>query len=125
MAETNESLVGVYNLIIPQGSDTDINLTYKVNNVIQDLTGYTGTLQVRDKDYGDTVLLQLTTAGSEVVFDANNSPNITVTFPAAKTTAMTTYTGMIYDLEMVDTSGTGRITRVLKGTFKLDREVTL
>ncbi len=119
--ETNDSLVGTYNLIIPQGSDVTINLTYKISNQVVDTTGYSGKLQVRDT-YGGTVLLEMTSEDFEILF-SDTAPNIVLKFPNAKTTAMTTYTGMIYDVEI--TSGAGMVTRVLKGTFKLDREVTV
>jgi hypothetical protein len=121
MAEQNESLVGTYNLIIPQGADISINLTYKVDNVVLDLSAYTAKLQVR-VDYGSPVLLELKSIDNEIVLAAT-SPNIVVKFPNAKTTAMTTYEGMKYDLEI--TSASNLVTRVLKGTFKLDREVTV
>lgn len=121
MAEQNESLVGTYNLIIPQGTDTDINLTYKVDNVTVDLTTYSAKLQVR-ADYGTTVLLELTSDDSEIELNAT-APNIVIKFPNAKTTAMTTYEGMKYDLEI--TSGANLVSRPLKGTFKLDREITV
>jgi hypothetical protein len=121
MSCQNEPLVGTYNLIIPQGADVPVYLTYKVNNAVVDLSAYTAKLQVRD-DYGTTVLLELTSGDSEITLSAT-APNITVTFPSGKTTAMTTYTGMIYDLEIY--SPGGLVTRPLKGSFKLDREVTL
>lgn len=118
--EQNESLVGTYNLLIPQGADTTINLTYKVSNALVDTTGYSGKLQVRDT-YGGELLLELSSDDSEILF-SDTAPNIILIFPNDKTSAMTTYSGMVYDLEITSLSNV--ITRVIKGTFKLDREVT-
>lgn len=121
MTEQNESLVGVYNLLIPQGADTTINLTYKVGGSVVDFSTHTAKLQVRE-DYGSAVLLELTSADNEIIV-SNTAPNIIIKFPNAKTTAMTIFSGMKYDIEL--TSALGVVTRPLRGGFRLDREITL
>jgi hypothetical protein len=114
--------VGVYDIIgLPQGSDFDIQIDYQTPDLATlNLTGYTGKLQVR-KNYDGPVLLELTSASGDIVFDSV-APNIVLRFRASVTSAMTVYEDMIYDLEII--SPTGLTTRVIKGSFSLDREVT-
>jgi hypothetical protein len=117
----NDPLVGTYNLDIPQGADTNIAVTYKVSNAVVDLSLHSAKLQVRDNEYGDTVYLELTSDDGEIIL-SDVAPNIIITFPSAKTELMTKFNGMRYDIELYSPSNT--VTRPLKGTFKLDREVT-
>lgn len=106
---------------LPQGSDFDIQIDYQTPELTTlNLTGYSGTLQVR-RNYDGPVLLALTSSAGNIVF-ASTAPNITFRFPASTTSAMTVYEDMIYDLEIV--SPANLTTRVLKGSFSLDREVT-
>jgi hypothetical protein len=117
----NDPLVGTYNLEIPQGADTSVSVTYKIANSVVDLSLYTAKLQVRDNEYGDTVYLELTSGDNEIVL-SDTAPNIIVLFRSTKTEIMTKYNGMRYDLEIY--SPASLVSRPLKGTFKLDREVT-
>jgi len=114
---------GVYDIEgLPQGTDFDIMIDYQYGEpaTTVDLTGYSGKLQVR-KNYEGGVLLELTSTDGEIVFDSA-APNITISFPHEKTDDMTTFCDMIYDLEI--TSPGGLITRVIQGSFSLDRQVT-
>lgn len=114
------SYVGIYNIEgLPQGSDFDIMIDYQIGDpsATLDLTGYSGKLQVR-RNYDSPVLLELTT---DIVFDSI-APNISISFPASLTDAMTVYEDMIYDLEII--SPAGLTTRVIQGSFSLDRQVT-
>lgn len=116
------SYVGIYNIEgLPQGADFEIQIDYQTPDLSTlNLTGYTGKLQVR-KNYDGPVLLELTSASGDIVFGAT-APNIIIRFGASATSAMTVYEDMIYDLEIIST--VGLTTRVIKGTFSLDREVT-
>lgn len=118
-----QGYTGIYNIDgLPQGSDFDLKIDYQFGEppVTLDLTGYSGKLQVR-RNYDSPVLLELLSGAGEIVFD-DTAPNITVSFSAAKTEAMGVYEDMIYDLEI--TSPAGLVTRVIKGSFSLDRQVT-
>lgn len=120
---STKGYTGVYNIEgLPQGSDFDIKIDYQFGDppVTLDLTGYSGKLQVR-RNYDAPVLLELLSGAGEIVFAAT-APNITISFSNAKTETMTIYEDMIYDFEI--TSPAGLITRVIKGSFSLDRQVT-
>ncbi len=114
---------GVYNIEgLPQGTDFDIKIDYQTGDpaATLDLTGYSGTLQVR-KNYDSPVLLELTSNDGEITFDSV-APNITISFSHTSTNDMTTYCDMIYDLEI--TSPGGLVSRPIQGSFSLDRQVT-
>lgn len=113
--------VGRYDIpTLPQGSDSQIRITYKPNGTVVDLTTYTAKLQVR-QHYDGPVLVELSTADSSIVLAAT-APNITLNFTSAKLEGLTIYEGMIYDLEI--TSGAGAQTRVIEGSFSISRPVT-
>ncbi len=118
----NSKYTGVFDIEgLPQGSDFDIQIDYQTPELVTlDLTGYSGKLQVR-RNYDSPVLLELSSTAGDITF-SSTAPNITFRFSADATTSMTTYEDMIYDLEIV--SPTNLTTRVLKGAFSLDREVT-
>jgi len=107
---------------LPQGSDTSIQINYRVGDplALVDLSTYTAKLQVR-QNYSSPVLLELISADSTIELDSA-SPNIILNFIASKTENMTVFEDMIYDLEIVDASNI--TTRVLEGTFSISRQVT-
>lgn len=117
------NFIAEYNILgLPQGTDFNILVDFQLGNPPStiDLSGFTGDLQVR-RNYDSPVLLELTSATSEIVF-SSMAPNISIMFPHVKTETMTIYEDMIYDLKI--TSGTGLVTRVMQGCFSLNREVT-
>lgn len=124
----DKSPLGIYNMVgseaIPQGADWDVNIKYKEDNVIVDLSLYTGRMQVR-LGYGKAIILELTTSnGGILVGDgAGDTPNVILRFTPAKTSPISVFEGMIYDLEL--TSPTGKILKFLKGEFEIDPEVTI
>lgn len=107
---------------LPQGSDISIPINYRVGDplALVDLSTYTAKLQVR-QDYTSPVLIELNSSDGTIVLDSS-SPNITLIFIASKTENMTVFEDMIYDLEII--SSTGDVTRVLEGTFSISRQVT-
>lgn len=123
----DESPLAVFNLegtyAIPQGADWDVAILYKENNTALDFTTYTAKAQVR-KDYGKEVILELNSSDGTIELGdgTSDTPNVTLKFTSAVTSAMTTYEG-IYDLEL--TSSLGLVKKFLEGKFSLRREVTL
>ena len=105
---------------IPQGSDSEIRVTYKPNGVVADLSTYSAKLQVR-RDYGMPVLIELSTTDGSIELDAV-APNVILNFTVAKTASLTVYEGMIYDLELTASDNTE--TRILEGSFSVSRPVT-
>lgn len=115
--------VGEVNIELAQGSDDTINIFYKPGGTIADLTGYTGRMQIR-KSYTSSVLLELSTARTTIACSSGSgdTPNIVLSFKSNETSPLTSYTDMIYDLEVI--SPTSLVTKIIRGKFSLVREVT-
>ena len=87
-----------------------------------DLTGYTAQMQVRSDyaDNGGTIYLTLSSAAGTIVITPA-SGQIDLVVPPATTQGLT-FTSGVYDLEV--TSPTGVVTRLVRGTATLSKEVT-
>lgn len=84
-----------------------------------DLTGFTASMQIKDK-VGGVEMLSLTTANSGVAI--NTSLNtITINITAAQT-ALLDFSTAVYDLELV--SAGGEVTKFASGSLSLVKEVT-
>lgn len=123
----DKSPLGVYHMegneSIPQGADWDVNIKYKEDNSIVDLSSYTGRMQIR-LGYNKAIILELTTdnGGILVGSGAGDTPNVILKFTPARTSPISTYEGMIYDLEL--TSATNKVLKFLEGRFEIRPEVT-
>lgn len=85
-----------------------------------DLTGATARMQVRAKVTSPDVLHSFTTENGGIVL-GGASGDITIKATATQT-ATWNFTRGVYDLEVVAADGT--VTRLLKGNFVVDPEVT-
>lgn len=85
-----------------------------------DLTGVTARMQIRQSVASPDVLLELTTENGMLVIDPLNG-RTDISLDADTTAAMTWRRG-VFDLELVD--GTGWVTRLVRGTITVIREVT-
>jgi hypothetical protein len=110
--------VGTYNFTIQQGATWTRTLTWKIDGVAVNLTGYTARMQLRE---AGTLVIELTTANGRIAL-GGAAGTITLTITAADTTALNFKTAL-YDLELV--SGGGVVTRLLEGRVFLSREVTV
>lgn len=77
-------------------------------------------MQIRREIDSATVLLELTTANGRIVIYSGLGA-IELKLSAAETTALTR--GGYYDLEIIKTA-TGEVQKVLRGEFRLEKEVT-
>ncbi|MGS2647082.1 hypothetical protein [Streptosporangium sp. LJ11] len=115
---------GIFDIDIEQGSDYDRLLqltTQGTNPQPLVLTGYSARAQVRPNRGRDTVVLyELTSDGGGLAIDGP-AGHITVTIPGEDSSAWL-WTEAVYDLEIV--SPDGKVTRLLKGAFRVDPEVT-
>lgn len=84
------------------------------------LLGLTARMQLREKLTSTTVLHELTTQNGGIVFD-NTLKTITLTIPAAATTAFN-FTSAVHALEFIEANGT--VIPFAKGNALLEREVT-
>jgi hypothetical protein len=113
---------GVYNFVIYQGADFDTTLTWKNSDgSAVNLTGYTARLHVRETVESLTTLLEMTTGNGSIVL-GGVAGTIRLLLTSTATAALTWSQPYPFDLELV--SGGGIVTRLLEGTFELDKEVT-
>jgi hypothetical protein len=109
-------------LIVPQGATFVYEITYKdpQTQLPINLTGHTARMQIRENVDSTTTIYSATTeSGAIVIIGASGL--VTLTIPAATTTAFQ-FKKAVFDIEIV--SGSGVVTRLVKGTLVLDREVT-
>jgi hypothetical protein len=110
---------GLVNFVCPQGSTFRRTLTYSLDNVPVNLSGYSSRLQVRQAYYSDNPIVSLvsgsgiTIGGSAGTIDLFISASVTSNFPAGN---------HVYDLEIVSPSNI--VDRLIEGTFTVTPEVT-
>lgn len=112
-------MAGSYNFTIEQGATFNLLMTWRIDNVPVNLTGYTARLQARiDVDETDTIL-SLTTGAGITLGGAAGTISLDQT---ATQTAVLPKGEYVYDLEL-QTSG-GIVTRLLQGELNISAEVT-
>jgi hypothetical protein len=110
---------GLVNFVCPQGSTFRRTLTYTLDEVPVDLTGYSSRLQVREAYYSEDPVVSLvsgsgiTIGGSAGTIDILISASATSTFPTGT---------HVYDLEIISPSNI--VDRLVEGTFNVTPEVT-
>jgi hypothetical protein len=110
---------GLVNFVCPQGSTFRRTLTYTLDNLPIDLSGYSSRLQVRQAYYSDDPIVSLvsgsgiTIGGSAGTIDLFISASTTSNFPTGT---------HVYDLEIVSPSNI--VDRLIEGTFNVTPEVT-
>jgi Na+/serine symporter len=110
---------GLVNFVCPQGSTFRRTLTYTLDNLPVNLSGYSSRLQVRQAYYSDDPIISLvsgsgiTIGGSAGTIDILIAASATSAFPAGN---------HVYDLEIVSPSNI--VDRLIEGTFNVTPEVT-
>lgn len=110
---------GQVNFLCPQGSTFLKTITYIIDDIPVNLSGYSSRLQVREAHYSINSIISLTSAsgitlgGSAGTIDILISDDLTKDFPAGT---------WVYDLE-VESSG-GITNRLIEGNFVVTPEVT-
>jgi|TARA_B110000285_G_C14787659_1_gene451512 hypothetical protein len=107
-----------YNIEAYQGTTYTLNMTYKVDNVVVDLTGYTAAMQVRDTPQATETILDLAT-GSGITLGGVLG-TIAVEVPATDMAAAVAGNYQ-YDLEL---DSSGQVTRLIRGRFTVIPEIT-
>jgi hypothetical protein len=110
---------GKYNMVCPQGSTFNKQLTYSINDVVVNLTGYTARMQVREKHTSTALQLSLTTENGGILLGGALG-TITVKTTATATGALIAK-DYVYDLEILSGS---TVTRIIEGKFIVTPEVT-
>ena len=114
-------LAGKYNIVCDQGSTFTRTLEIKTaEGTIFSLTGYTARMEVRRTLESSTTLISLTSANGRAVINGAQG-SITLTLTAVETAAITQ--SGVYDLEIVHTAS-GAVHKVVRGEFRLEKEVS-
>jgi hypothetical protein len=112
-------MAGEYNFTIEQGATFNLLMTWRIDNVPVNLTGYTARLQARiDVDETDTIL-SLTTGAGITLGGAAGTISLDQT---ATQTALLPKGEYVYDLELQSSGGV--VTRLLQGELNISAEVT-
>lgn len=109
-----------YDFVLEEGAEFRRVLTWKVDDVAVNVTGYTAKMQIRTKPGGDLILEALSTGVSPRITLGGSAGTITIVIPGSATTGLEFATG-VYDLEL--TTGT-TVRRLLKGNVIYSREVS-
>ena len=113
-------MAGSFDFTIEQGATFNLVMTWKIDTVPVNLTGYTARLQAR-VDYADTAtVLSMTTSGGGITL-GGAAGTITLDQTATQTTALA-IGSFVYDLELV--SGANVVIRLLQGELNISAEVT-
>ena len=111
---------GKYNILCPQGTTLIKRMTYSIDDLPVDLTGFTARMQVRETYNADNFILELTTENGGIVLgDANGTIEITISHA---TTSLIRPKEYVYDLEIV--SPLDVVLRLIEGRFIVTPEVT-
>jgi predicted MFS family arabinose efflux permease len=111
---------GTLDFTIEQGATFNLLLTWKIDNVAVNLTGYTARLQARvDVEEIETVLSLTTSNGGITLGGALGTISLDQT--AVQTTLLPAGT-YVYDLELIASNGT--VTRLVQGELDISAEVT-
>jgi len=112
-------MAGEYNFTIEQGATFNLLMTWRIDNVAVNLTGYIARLQARiDVDETDTIL-SLTTGAGITLGGAAGTISLDQT---ATQTAVLPKGEYVYDLELQSSGGI--VTRLLQGELNISAEVT-
>ena len=111
---------GKYNMVCPQGSTFNQELTYSIDSVPVNLTGYSARMKVKEKYSSATSKLDLNTSNGKITLGGitgtiiiNVSASETEDVPAKE---------YVYDLELVSSGNV--VTRLIEGKFIVTPEVT-
>jgi Na+/serine symporter len=110
---------GLVNFVCPQGSTFRRTLTYTLDEVPVNLTGYSSRLQVREAYYSTDPVVSLV-SGSGITM-GGSAGTIDILIAASVTSGFPTGTH-VYDLEIISPSNI--VDRLVEGTFNVTPEVT-
>ena len=110
---------GKYNIVCPQGSTFQQQLTYKIDDAVVDLSGYQAKMQVREKHTSKIALVDISSAAGDIVVGSEGTIDITISSTVTEGIIAKDY---LYDLELISPSNI--VYRIIEGTFKVTPEVT-
>ena len=110
---------GRYNFTCPQGSTFQSTLTYKIDDVPVNLTGYSSRLQVREFHDSLEYIVNLTSGNGLTMGGSAGTISI---FISAEDTANFITGDHVYDLEIISSGNV--VNRLIEGRFNVTPEVT-
>lgn len=110
---------GLVNFVCPQGSTFRRTLTYTLDNVPINLSGYSSRLQVRQAYYSDNPMIFLQSGSGITLGGSAGTIDILI---AASATSLLPAGPHVYDLEIVSPSDI--VDRLIEGKFHVTPEVT-
>ncbi len=113
-------MAGSFDFTIEQGATFNLVMTWKIDTVPVNLTGYTARLQARVAVEDTATVLSMTTAGGGITL-GGAAGTITLDQTATQTTALAVGS-FVYDLELI--SSANFVTRLLQGELIISAEVT-
>lgn len=111
---------GTLNFTIEQGATFNLLLTWEIDTVPVNLTGYTARLQARVDVEDSEVILSLTTTNGGITL-GGSAGTISLDQTATQTTLLPAGT-YVYDLELIAPNST--VTRLVQGELLISPEVT-
>lgn len=111
---------GNYNIKFYRGTTLDIEVTYSINNVPVNLSGYTATMDVRPSPSSSTLITQLTTENGGITL--NQQTGLIEIFISADDSGNLPLGQFQYDLNIISSSDF--VTKILKGAFVVLDPVT-
>lgn len=133
--EIMADIVPTYDFVWQQGEDGEINIVYKINDLVVDLTGYNFRMDLKASTSG-TVLYTVNTTGADTGGETTSGSEVTMNSVGEihavipRTTALSSgplfnhvNTALNYDIFIRDASNKQR--KVLTGTITIQKSVTL
>ena len=116
---------GTYDITCEQGATFSRVLTWTdTGGSLVDLTGYSARMQVRKTAEESAIAVSLSSTGTSTGIALGGvAGTITLLIPAASTAAIPARS-YVYDLELVSGAPSSVVTRLVKGAFVVDAEVT-
>lgn len=111
---------GTLDFTIEQGATFNLLLTWKIDTVPVNLTGYTARLQARVDVEDSEVIVSLTTSNGGITL-GGSAGTISLDQTATQTTLLPAGT-YVYDLELIASNST--VTRLVQGELLISPEVT-
>jgi len=110
---------GRYNFTCPQGSTFQSTITYKIDDVPVNLSGYSSRLQVRETHESTDLVVSLVSGNGLTMGGSAGTIGILI---SASDTANFITGDHVYDLEIISPSNI--VNRLIEGRFNVTPEVT-
>lgn len=112
---------GLVNFVCPQGTTFRRTVTYKIDEIPVDLSGYSARLQVRAAHYSSDYIVSLSSGSIGGITLGGSAGTIDILIDA-DTTANFPNGNHVYDLEIISPSE--YVDRIIEGSFAVTPEVT-